>query len=90
MKDSGGTVRQWWDYIQQFNFTVKNQAGKYNTNADLISRAKYMDEPNPSCVDSITQGKEIIYSLPWAPVNNAEYIPLSYTGKVSTEARDRD
>ena len=37
MKEPGGTVRRWLDYIQQFNFTVQHRAGKYNTNADLIS-----------------------------------------------------
>jgi hypothetical protein len=82
MKDSGGTVRRWLDHIQQFNFTVKHRAGKYNTNADLISRAKHMDEPSPSCVDSITQGKEEIYPIPWSKVNiSSEYIPPSCTGK---------
>ena len=45
MKDPGGTIRRWLDCIQQFNFTVTHRAGKYNTNADLISRAKHMDEP---------------------------------------------
>ena len=67
MKDSGGTVRRWLDYIQ-FDFVVKHRAGKYNTNADIISSALHMSEPNPSCTDSITQGKEDIYPLPWLPV----------------------
>ena len=39
---SGGTVRRWLDYIQQFDFVVKHRAGKYNTNADIISRALHM------------------------------------------------
>ena len=42
MKDSGGTVLCWLDYIQQFNFMVTHYAGKYNINADLISRATHM------------------------------------------------
>ena len=65
---------------------VKHRAGKYNTNADLISRALHMSEPNPSCVDSITQGKEDIYPFPWLPVSNKEYISLSHTGEVGIEA----
>ncbi len=82
MKDPGGTVRRWLDYIQQFNFTVQHRAGKYNTNADLISRAKHMDEPSPSCIDSITQGKEEIYPLPWTKVSNIpEYIPPRSRGR---------
>ena len=47
MKDSGGTIRRWLDYIQQFNFTVMHRAGKTNINADLISRATHMDDPPP-------------------------------------------
>ena len=37
MKDSGGTIRRWLDFIQQFNFKVMHRAGKTNINADLIS-----------------------------------------------------
>ena len=82
MKDPGGTVRRWLDYIQQFNFTVQHRAGKYNTNADLISRAKHMDEPSPSCIDSITQGKEELYPLPWNKVSiSPEYIPPRSEGR---------
>jgi len=82
MKDLGGTVRRWLDYIQQFKFTVTHCAGKYNTNADLISRAKHMDEPSPSCIDSITQGKEELYPLPWTKVSNIpEYIPPLSKGR---------
>ena len=58
MKDPGGTVRRWVDYSQLFNFKVTHHAGKYNTNADLNSQTKNMDEPTPLCVVSITQGKE--------------------------------
>ena len=47
MKDLGGTIRRWLDYIQQFNFTVMHRAGKTNINADLISRATHMDDPPP-------------------------------------------
>ena len=73
MKDSGGTVRCWLVYIQQFNFTAKHHAGKNNTNANLISRAKHIDKPTPSFADSITKGREEIYPAPWTKVNN--YIP---------------
>ena len=85
MKDPGGTTHRWLDYIQQFNFMVTHRAGKYNTNADLISRAKHMDEPSPSCIDSITQGKEELYPLPWDKVSNiSEYIPsLSRGGQTA-------
>ena len=86
MKDSGGTVRRWLDYIQQFDFVVKHRAGKYNTNADIISRALHMSEPNPSCTDSITQGKAELYPVPWVPVNSKEYISLSHTGEEYNEA----
>ena len=65
MKDSGGTIRQWLDFIQQFNFKVMHQAGKTNINADLISRATHMDEPPPSEKDSITQGIQDMFPLPW-------------------------
>ena len=37
MKDPGGTVPRSLNYIQQFNFMVTHRAGKFNTNADLIS-----------------------------------------------------
>jgi len=47
MKDSGGTIRQWLDFIQQFNFKIMHCAGKTNINADLISRATHMDTPPP-------------------------------------------
>ena len=48
MKDTGGTIRRWLDFIQQFDFTVTHRSGKYNTNADLISRATHLSEPPPS------------------------------------------
>ena len=69
MKDTGGTIRRWLDFIQQFDFTVTHRSGKYNTNADLISRATHLSEPPPSDVDSITQGKGDIFPLPWKKVN---------------------
>ena len=47
LKDSGGTIRHWLDFIQQFDFTVTHRAGKYNINADLISRATHLYEPPP-------------------------------------------
>ena len=28
MKDPGGTIRRWLDFIQEFNFTVHHRAGK--------------------------------------------------------------
>ena len=65
MKDSGGTIRRWLDFIQQFDFTVMHRAGKTNINADLISRATHMDEPPPSDKDSITQGNQDMFPLPW-------------------------
>ena len=69
MKDTGGTIRRWLDFIQQFDFTVTHRSGKYNTNADLISRATHLSEPPPSDVDSITQGKGDIFPLPWKKVS---------------------
>ena len=65
MKYSGGTIRQWLDFIQQFNFKVMHPAGKTNINADLISRATHMDVPPPSDKDSITQGNQDMFPLPW-------------------------
>jgi len=65
MKDSGGTFRRWIDFIQQFDFMVMHRAGKTTINADLISRATHMDDPPPSDADSITQGNQEIYPLPW-------------------------
>ena len=56
MRDTGGTIRCWLDFIQPFDFTVTHRSGKYNT-ADLISRATHLSVPPPSDVDSITQGK---------------------------------
>ena len=76
MKDTGGTVRRWLDLIQEFDFTVTHWSGKNNINADLISHAKHMSEPSPSDIESITQGKEDIYPLPWKHVNNSsKHIP---------------
>ena len=69
MKDTGGTIRHWLDFIQQFDFTVTHRSGKYNTNPDLISRATHLSEPPPSDVDSITQGKEDIFPLQWKKVS---------------------
>ena len=63
MKDSSGTIRQWLDFIQQFSFKVMHRAGKTNINADLISRAKHMDDPSDK--DSITQGNQDMFPLPW-------------------------
>ena len=34
MKDLGGTIRRWLDFIQEFSFMVNHQAGKNNVNAD--------------------------------------------------------
>ena len=80
MKDTGGTIRRWLDFIQQFNFTVVHRSGKYNINADLISRARHMDQPTPSDVETITQGKD---PLPWSLVNNtSHYLPPSCKGKI--------
>jgi len=72
MKDSGGTIRRWLDYIQQFNFTVMHHAGKTNINADLISRATHMDDPPPSDTDSITQGNQDMFPLPWKQLKTGE------------------
>ena len=46
MRDTGGTIRRWLDFIQQFDFTVTHRSGKYIT-ADLISRATHLSEPPP-------------------------------------------
>ena len=46
------------------NNLVTHRSGKYNINADLISRATHLSEPPPSDVDSITQGKEDHFSPP--------------------------
>ena len=64
-KDSSGTIRRWLDFIQQFSFKVMHRAGKTNINADLISRATHMDDPPPSDKDSITQGNQDMFPLPW-------------------------
>ena len=65
MKDPGGTIRRWLDFIQEFNFTVHHRSGKNNVNADLISRAKHMSEPTPSIEGTITQNTDDVYTLPW-------------------------
>ena len=65
MKDPGGTIRRWLDYMQEFSFTVNHLAGKYNVNADLISCAKHMSEPIPSFAGTITQNTAYVYKLPW-------------------------
>ena len=65
MKDPGGTIRRWLDFIQEFNFTVTHRAGKHNVNADLISRAQHMSEPTPSIEGTITQNNADVYELPW-------------------------
>ena len=69
MKDTGGTIQRWLDFIQQFDFTVTHRSGKYNINADLISRATHLSEPPPSDLDSITQGKGDIFPLLWKTVS---------------------
>ena len=87
IKDSGGTVRRWFDYIQQFNFTVTHRAGKTNINKDLISRATQLDNPPPSDKDSITQGSQKMCPLPWKQLSSeycSEYLPPSCTGKICT------
>ena len=48
MKDPGGTIWRWLDFIQELSFTVNHWAGKHNVFADLKSRAKHMIEPAPS------------------------------------------
>ena len=65
MKDPGGTIRQCFDFIQEFSFTVNHRAGKHNINADLISRGKHMSEPTPSLEGTITQNTADVYKLPW-------------------------
>jgi len=57
MKDPGGTIPRWLDYIQEFNFTVLHRSGKNNVNADLISRARHLSDPPPptSTAGTITQ-----------------------------------
>ena len=67
MKDPGGTIRRWLNFIQEFNFTVTHQAGKHNVNADLISHARHMSEPTPSEEGTITQNTADVYRLPWLP-----------------------
>ena len=65
MKDLGGTIRRWLDFIQEFSFTVTHREGKYNVNANLISCAKHMSEPTPSDEGAITQNTADVYRLPW-------------------------
>ena len=73
MKDSGGTIRRWLDFIQQFNFKVMHRACKTNIIADLISRATHMDDPPPpSKKDSITQGNQDMFPLPWKQLKIGE------------------
>ena len=44
-----------------------------------------MNEPTLSCVESINQGKEEIYQVPWSKVNTySEYIPPLCKGKICT------
>ena len=48
MRDPGGTVRRWLDYLQSYSFTVEHRAGKLLTNADSLSRSKHLLDPSPS------------------------------------------
>ena len=58
MKDPGGNIRQWLDFIQEFNFSLNHRAGKHNINADLISRARHMSEPTLLIEGTITQNTD--------------------------------
>ncbi len=49
-----------------------HRAGKTNINADLISRATHMDDPPPSDTDSITQGNQDMFPLPWKQLKIGE------------------
>ena len=88
MKNPGGTIRRWLDFIQEFSFTVTHRAGKHNVNADLISRAQHMSEPTPSIEGTITQNNADVYELPWLSgdvhPSLEQYIPPSCTGKISS------
>ena len=65
MKNPGGFIWRWLDFIQEFNLTVIHQAVKHNLNADLISPARHMSEPNPSNEGTITHNTADVYRLPW-------------------------
>ena len=86
MKDPGGTIRRWLDFIQEFNFTVHHRSGKNNVNADLISRARHMSEPTPSVEGTITQNTDDLYTLPWVSGDvhptGVEYVPPYSEGKL--------
>ena len=86
MKDPGGTIRRWLDFIQEFSFTVNHRAGKNNVNADLISRAKHMNEPTLSDAGTTTQNTADVYKLPWLSGDvhpaHEQYTPPSCTGRL--------
>ena len=82
MKDPGGTIRRWLDFIQGFNFSVIHRAGKTNVNTDLISRAHQMDEPSPSEKGTLTQETHGRFALPWMNNVTEDYTPWSSTGKI--------
>ena len=65
MKDLGGTIQRWLDFIQELYFTVTHQAGKHNINANLISCARHMSEHTQSNEGTVTQITADVYRLPW-------------------------
>ena len=86
MKDLGGTIGRWLDFIPKFNFTVTHLSSKHNVNANIISHARHMSEPSPSTEGTNTQTTANVYKLPWLSGNinqsTEHYIPPSCKGKV--------
>ncbi|HSG06259.1 MAG TPA: reverse transcriptase family protein, partial [Nitrospiria bacterium] len=48
MKDPGGTVRRWMEYLQKFSFSVVHRPGRELVNADSLSRATHLLPPTSS------------------------------------------
>ena len=43
VKDSTGQLARWSLLLQQYDFTIHHHAGKFNGNADALSRRPYCD-----------------------------------------------
>ena len=65
MKDTGGTIRRWLDFIQQFNFTVVHREGKICSVVPVpwhLGTNKGEEGRGPALIASV-KGKIIINAL---------------------------
>lgn len=50
LKQVRGITARWLEFMQDFEFEVIHKPGKLNVNADCLSRAGHLDEPDPEVV----------------------------------------